>query len=595
MRPPQFTSRCEISGTFGVVASSHWIASQVGMALLESGGNAFDAAVAAGFTMQVAEPHQNSIGGEAVIMMYEAGSDEPRVVCGQGVAPAAATIARYRGWGVDVIPSTGLLPAVVPGAFDAWLVMLRDYGTRKLADVLTPAIEYARNGMPLVQEAVDLIEKAAERFRTKWTSSAAVYLQAGRTPNVGELFSNPVLADTYSALLDAALSAGNDRDRQIEAARESFYCGFIADQIDRFVANPIGTDGQPMCNAGLLTADDIAGWRATYERPVCCRFHGLDIYKPGPWTQGPVLLQVLALIRNSNLFDLDPFGAEYVHTLVEAVKLAFADREAWYGDSNVGGVPIDALLSEEYNERRRTLITSNASKDFRPGRPSGRTPRLPKFKHHVSGGLDNQFLVVDAAAERGAGDTCHIDVIDRHGNMVAATPSGGWLYGSPTIPELGFALSTRGQMFWLQEGIASALMPGTRPRTTLSPTIALDRKGDRAIAIGSRGADYQDQWIGQAFLRHVGFDFDLQSAVDSPMFQCDHWPRSDYPRDATPCKVSMDDRFTKRALDEMRERGHDVRVPQGKRWGRVCAARKNGSLLAAAASFVPPHFLAVGR
>jgi gamma-glutamyltranspeptidase/glutathione hydrolase len=588
------TSRMEIKGTFGVVASSHWIASQVGMSILERGGNAFDAAVAAGFAMHVAEPQQNSLGGEAVIIFLPANESVPRVICGQGVAPASASIASYRSRGIEIIPSTGLFPAVVPGAFDAWMLLLKDFGTKTLGEVLHPAMEYARDGIPLSHEAVELIQKSADRFRSKWLTSAQIYLPDDKVPTAGALLRLPALAKTYAALLAVGEAAGNQRERQIEAARHAFYHGFVAERIDSFVANPIAPDGTLMCEPGYLTAQDLAEWHATYEEPVQYNFQGFSIYKPGPWCQGPVMLQVLALLRNFDIFAMDPFGVEYIHLMVEASKLAYADRDAWYGDPKFINVPISDLLSDDYNRARAQLIGSDASKELVPGELPDRRARLPQYKTNVSGGFDVQLLVVDDPQNRSRGDTCHIDVIDRYGNVVAVTPSGGWLYGSPTIPDLGFALGTRGQMSWLQEGLASSLRPKARPRTTLSPTIAVHQDGS-VLAIGSRGADYQDQWILQTFLRHVGFGFDLQAALDAPMVQCDHWPRSDYPRDASPCKVTLDDRFSKDILEQLTQRGHRVRTPNGRRWGRVCAARKSGALLAAAASSTPNHFLAVGR
>ena len=592
MSKGSFSDRHEISGTFGVVASSHWMASQAGMAVLETGGNAFDAAVAAGFVMQVVEPHQNGLGGDAVIMLRRAESDLPQVICGQGVAPAAASIARYKGLGLDLIPGTGLLAAVVPGAFDAWMLLLRDYGIRGLADVLPMAIGYAHNGFPLTREAAKEIAKAAKRFRSEWRSSAFVYLPGNEVPVAGALFRNIRLAETYNALLSEAIAASSDRCEQIEAARRAFYRGFIAEKVGEFFDGPKDHEGRVMCAEGLLSADDMFRWGATYEDAVSYSYGDVQVYKPGPWTQGPAFLQFLALLKYFDLCEVNPCGADYVHTIVECLKLAYADREAWYGDPNFVRVPIEDLLSEKYNLARKDLIRNQASPELIPGQPNNAYPTLPSYKLSVSGGASAEVAASDLRP-RAKGDTCHIDVIDRWGNMVAATPSGGWLHGAPTIPELGFSTSTRGQMFWLQEGLPSSLTPGARPRTSLSPTIALDKSG-AALAFGSRGGDYQDQWIAQFFLQHLNGS-DLQDAADVPMFHSDHWPRSDYPRDASPAKLTVDERFAPTVIEQLKNRGHDVHIHPGRRWGRSCAAKKCGILLKAAASSSVPQALAVGR
>jgi gamma-glutamyltranspeptidase/glutathione hydrolase len=588
-----FSNRNEIAGTFGVVASSHWIASQAGMAILEAGGNAFDAAVAAAFVMQVVEPHQNGIGGDAVIMLQSAADEAPQVLCGQGTAPAAATIGRYRSLGINIVPSTGLLSAVVPGAFDAWMLLLRDYGTRTLADVLSMAIDYACSGFPMTYEASKEIAKASKRFRSEWRSSASIYLPGNEVPAPGALFRNTILGKTYVDLLKQSMAASSDRCEQIEAARNIFYKGFIAEKIGNFFANPQDSNGEIMCPSGLLGANDMCNWAATYEKPISYDFEGIRVYKPGPWTQGLAFLQFLALLRHFNIREVDPLGSDYVHLTVECLKLAYADREAWYGDPNFVRVPIDDLLSDKYNSRRKNLITSEASLELRPGQPADEKPILPRFEVNVSGGASAEVAASDVRS-RAKGDTCHIDVIDRWGNTVAATPSGGWLHGSPTIPGLGFSISTRAQMFWLQEGLPSSLIPGARPRTSLSPTIAVEKNGT-TLAFGSRGGDYQDQWIAQFFLRHTCFAMDLQESADAPMFHSDHWPRSDYPRDATPGKLTMDERFSSNAINELRGRGHDVHIHPGRRWGRNCAAKKSGALLTAAASASVPQALAVGR
>jgi gamma-glutamyltranspeptidase/glutathione hydrolase len=581
-----------VYGTFGVVTSSHWIASQVGMGILERGGNAFDAAVAAGFAMQVVEPHQNGLGGDVVIIAYPAKADRPQVICGQGVAPARATIDRYKSLGLSLIPSRGFLSAVVPGAFDAWMLLLRDFGSMPLEAVLAAAISYAQSGFPLSEEATREIAKAEPLFRSEWPSSAEIYLPDNAVPQPDSLFRNPTLADTYLKILHSATEASHDRCMQIEAARSVFYNGFVADEIDRFFAIPIAGDRGHEPIAGLLTGEDLSSWCATIEDPISLDFREFTLFKPRFWTQGPAFLQILAMATGSNIFDRDPLGAEYVHWIVEASKLAYADREAWYGDSLDSSFPLEFLLSDAYSRSRSGLISDRASMDIVAGSLGDELPRLPHYQIRVSGGAAEESAMRPSSGVLGG--TCHIDVIDKWGNAAAATPSAGWLHGSPTIPKLGFSITNRGQMFWLQEDLASSLRPGTRPRTTLSPSAATTRDGSMFV-FGSRGGDYQDQWILQSFLMHAVFGMDLQSAVDSPKFHSDHWPRSEYPRDANPGKLTLDDRFRPDVVDQLRQKGHAIRIQSGRRWGRNCIACKDGQLLLAAVSSSIPQAKAVGR
>ena len=351
-----FTTRPEILGTFGVVASTHWLATATGMATLERGGNAFDAAVAAGFALQVVEPHLNGPGGDLPIILYSARRDATEVICGQGVAPRAATISAYRALGLDLVPGTGLLAAVVPGAFDAWLRMLRDHGTLPLRDVLAPAIGFAGNGYPLVPMISATIERVRDLFATEWQTSAAIYLPGGDVPAPGSLFRNPALAATYQRILAEAESVGGDREAQIEAARRAWYRGFVAEAIDRFCRSNEVLDVTGRRHRGLLTADDLAGWEASVEPPLTCDYHGYTLCKAGPWSQAPVALQQLALLKGFDLRGLSATDPAFVHTVVECAKLAFADREAFYGDPDFVEVPIATLLGEPYNAARRRLV-----------------------------------------------------------------------------------------------------------------------------------------------------------------------------------------------------------------------------------------------
>ncbi|MEY2244299.1 gamma-glutamyltransferase family protein [Streptomyces sp. BF23-18] len=605
-----FTTRPTLQGTFGMVSSTHWLASQSAMAVLEDGGNAYDAAVAAGFVLHVVEPHLNGPAGEVPIILAPA--DGPvRVLCGQGVAPAGATVAHYRSLGLELVPGTGPLAAAVPGAFDAWMLLLRDHGTKPLADVLKYAIGYAEDGHAPVERVGETVDSVRALFETEWTSSAQVYLPDGRSPRPGELFRNPALAATWRRLLDEASGAG-DRAAEIDAAREVWRSGFIAEALVRQAGRPtMDTSGKR--HTGTLTAADLAGWSAAYEAPATYDWRGWTLCKAGPWSQGPVLLQQLALLPP----ELPRHGsADYVHLLVEGCKLAMADREAWYGDA--AEVPLGDLLSEPYNAARRALVGDKASYELRPGSPGGRDPRLSGHAR-VAAAEESGFdaLAVPGAGEptlgRAAaepevapdggtrGDTCHLDVVDRWGNMVAATPSGGWLQSNPVVPELGFPLGTRLQMAWLEEGLPNSLTPGRRPRTTLTPSVAL-RDGVPVMAFGTPGGDQQDQWQTHFFLSvalrpQVRGGLDLQGAIDAPNWHNDSFPSSFYPRGMRPGGLTVESRTDEGVVEELRRRGHDVTVAEGWSEGRLCAvARDPGTgILSAGANARGMQGYAVGR
>ncbi|WP_426596005.1 gamma-glutamyltransferase family protein [Cellulomonas sp. McL0617] len=558
-----------------MVASTHWLASGVGMRVLEAGGNAFDAAVAAGFTLNVVEPHLNGLGGDAPILGYQASDGHTFTVCGQGTAPALATIDAYRSLGLDLVPGTGHLAAVVPGAFGAWLDLLARYGTLPLSEVLEPAIGYARDGYPLVPDAADTISAVADLFADHWPSSAAVYLPA---PAPGARFRNPQLAETFSRLADQR----GTRDQQIEAARRAFYEGFVAEAVDSFVSGAPVLDTSGREHAGFLRGSDLAGWRATEEPTVSVRFAGRTVHKTAAWGQGPVLLQQLAMLEALGITpDADP--VDLVHTVVEVAKLAFADREAWYGD--VPDVPLDTLLSAPYAAERARLVGPTAAEGLLPGSPDGRTPRLaanlwaaPSSDHHAPGVGEPV-----TSARRSSGDTCHLDVVDQWGNRVSATPSGGWLQSSPVVPGLGFSLPTRAQMFWLEPGLPGSLVPGRRPRTTLSPGMILDDDGT-GLAFGTPGGDQQDQWTVPFLLRLLVGGLDLQAAIDAPTWHSTHVPSSFYPRTHTARGLVAESRLGAHVLTALAGRGHVVHDAGPWALGRLSAAgqRADGLLVAAA-------------
>jgi gamma-glutamyltranspeptidase/glutathione hydrolase len=591
---PEFSTRPEILGTFGVVASTHWLASGVGMAVLERGGNAFDAAAAAGFTLQVVEPHLNGPGGDCPIILHSTAAGGQEVICGQGVAPAAATIAHFEQLGLDLVPGTGLLPAVVPGSFDAWLTMLERHGSWRLADVLAFAIGYAEHGFPLVPRISATINRIAPLFTAEWPSSAAVFLPGGAVPAPGSLFRNPDLAATYARI--ARDSAGGTREQEIARARALWYQGFIAETVGNFYATEV-LDTSNRRHRGLLTAQDFSQWRATVEAPLAYDYGRYRVLKCGPWSQGGAFLQTLALLKEIDIAAMDPVGADFVHTVIEAQKLAFADREAFYGDPDFSDVPMDVLLSDAYNDARRRLIGAEASHALRPGSIPGHAGWVDhEAGLRVAENLSNLGAGEPTVARLGAigGDTCHVDVIDAAGNMVSATPSGGWLQSSPVVPGLGFPITTRGQMFWLKPGLPNSLAPRKRPRTTLSPGFAL-RDGKAWMAFGTPGGEQQDQWACAMFLRMVHHNLDIQQAIDAPGFHTEHWPSSFWPRGARPGRVVIEERFGTAVADALAERGHAVEI--GPPWseGRLSAARIEGTLRKAGANARGQQGYAVGR
>ena len=594
-----FTTRPEISGTFGVVTSTHWLASAVGFGILEKGGNAFDAAVATGFALQIVEPHLNGPMGEFPAVFHSVETGKTQVLCAQGPAPAGATIAHYKDQGLSLVPGSGLLATVIPGAFDGWMLMLRDHGTMTLRDMLEPAIHYAETGHPLLPRVAATIEGLQDFFRTEWPTSAETWMPGGNVPRGGELFRNPVLAATYARVLSEA-ECVEGREAQIDKARWVWSQGFVAEAVDAFVRETEAMDAAGGRRKGVLTGQDIAGWQATYEQPLTYDYHGWRVAKTGPWGQGPILLQCLSLLKDKDIAALDPNGAEFMHVVIEALKLAFADREAYYGDPNHVDVPMTELLSDAHASARATLIGATASHEQRPS-------RLPGYEHladaaiaravSLSGGDVNASAGEPTMAHLSEkrGDTVHIDTIDRWGNMVSVTPSGGWLQSSPVIPGLGFPLNSRAQMFWLDEGLNQSLAPGRRPRTTLSPSLAFH--GDRpAMVFGTPGGDQQDQWQLILFLRLVHQGLNLQEAIDAPLFHSQHFTSSFYPRAALPGQMMAESTFGADVLNVLRAKGHIVNDAEPWTVGRLTAAsRSPEGILKAAATPRLMQAYAIGR
>lgn len=570
-RPVSFATRPVLQGTLGMVAAGHYLAAAIGLRLLETGGNAVDAGVAAGFALALLKPQSVGIGGEGPILIHLAKEGRSVAVTGQGWAPRAATIDWFSSRGISLIPSDGFLPATVPAQFAAWCTALQHFGTASLADVLGPAVEMAESGFPMYSALRNGVARVADRFLTEWPSSAAVYLPGGRLPEEGELVRNPDWARTLKGAIDASLrAAGSGRQAAIQAAIDYFYTGPVAEQAVRFSsANAFGDDTGEK-HTGLLSLDDFAAYGAngtSIEEPVRVTYRGVEVLKCGPWSQGPVLLQQLKLLEGYNLRGLGHNTAEYLHVYLESAKLAFADRERYYGDPEFTTVPMGRLLSDEYAAQRRELIDSRrASLEQRPGSAG--------VAHAASAA---RWPVVTA-------DTTHVDAVDQWGNLFAATPSGGWIGSSPVVEGLGFPLGTRGQMFYLDQQHANALVPRKRPRTTLSPSLAL-RQGQPWLAFGTPGGDQQDQWSLQFFLNVVDFGMDMQEALDAPTVHTTHFPGSFYPHNAEPGGTRVESRIPPEVRDELAARGHKVTVDGPWSHGQVTAvAREGNGVLSGAAS-----------
>ncbi|MBN9153111.1 MAG: gamma-glutamyltransferase [Microbacterium sp.] len=581
-RPAPFTTRPTLRGSFGMAASTHWIATATAQSVLERGGNAFDAAVAGAFVLHVVEPHLNGPGGDLVGLFATAADPAPTVLMGQGPAPTAATIDHYRNEGLDLVPGAGGLAAAVPGAVDAWLLLLRDHGTWELADVLAYAVGYARDGHPLVPQAAAAIGRVAGLFRSHWTTSAALWMPQGDVPAAGEVVVNPAYASVLDSLVHASCTVRDDgpvgRAARIDAARREWKTGVVAQASSSFLATP-HRHSEGGDHAAVITADDFAAFEAAYEPAVTREFRGHTIAKAAAWSQGPALLQLLGILDGFDEDRLDPSQEVGAHTILEAEKLAYADRDAWYGDADVD---IDALLSEDYAAERRALIGTEASGELRPGTLPGRVPFRPPLRAHTAGVTSADPMA--APSGRTKGDTCHIDVVDRWGNMVSATPSGGWLQSSPVVPELGFCLGTRLQMTWLEPGHPASLTPGRRPRTTLTPTLVL-RDGAPLFAMGSPGGDQQDQWQVLALLRMLVGGYAPQEAIDAPALHTTAMPESFWPRTWTPAGAVVEDRLGSALIEGLERRGHAVTRAGDWSLGRVSAVgrdRESGLLWAAA-------------
>jgi gamma-glutamyltranspeptidase/glutathione hydrolase len=546
-RTTSFTTRPLYLGRRGLLASGHYLAARAGQRMFDKGGNAIDAAVASGFALNLVKPHLNGLGGEVPILIYSAADKKVFSLSGQGWIGKAATVDYFRNLKIKVIPGDGFLPACVPAAFGTWAFALQRFGTLTLKDVLEPAIDLAENGFPMYAHLRRSLIGLAKRFRSQWPSSAALYLPDDKVPAIGDLHKNPEWAAIMKKAVEAEIRSRKlGRAEAIGAAIDFWYKGEVADKIVAYMSKTEVRDASKQAHKGLLSKEDFSAWKPTLEPPVSVSYRGLTVYKCGPWTQGPVFLQQLRLLEGFNLEKMGHNSASYIHTVIEAAKLAFADREKFYGDPAFVKVPLEKLLSKAYADERRKLIDPRkASLEMRPGEGPKHTPEsLDEVLHEETDEVHDH-------------DTTHTCAADIKGNMMAATCSGGWIPSSPVIPGLGFPMGTRGQMFRLDPHDAGVVAPRKRPRTTLTPSLVL--KDDKPYMVfGTPGGDQQDQWTLQFFLNFVHFGMNVQEAIDSPNFHTDHFPSSFYPRRAKPGSLVVESRIPEETRKELAARGHKV-------------------------------------
>lgn len=555
-----------IVGFRGAIASEHYLSAQAGMDVLKQGGNAFDAAAAATLVEGVVNPHMFTIGGECPMLLYAAQEDRVVAINGNTEAPAGATLDVYQQRGFQLIPPEGVFAAGVPSAFGALITMLLRYGTLPFETIAEPAYWIARDGFPVHAGLAHMpgfsIQANREKFLDLWSSSAKLYLDSHQSvPLPGQKLRNQAMAGLLEALTSAAGNRRkNARQTGLKAALEMFYKGDVAAEIEAFVA----------AQGGLLHRSDLARFQTFVEEPAVIDFHDTTVFKCGPWSQGPVFLQLLKLLEGFDLAGMGHNSADYLHVWIEAAKLAYADREQFYADPRFFDVPLRELLSADYGHARRSLIDHrHANGQHRPGDPRRSMPLLPE---------DEVF----SWSNWGYG-TVHVAVIDKWGNMAALTPSGGWISGNEVIPSLGFPLTTRLQTFYLDARHPNVIAPGKRPRTTLSPSLAF-RRGKPWMVFGTMGGDQQDQWTSQFFLNRVLFNMSVQEAIETPKVTFDHSPAIFYPHDAFPKQVRLEARIPGPVVDQLNSRGHLVQREADWAAGFICAvARDTDGMLEAGA------------
>ena len=557
-RPVADTFRPVVRGKRGAVAAGHPLSAEAGLRLLQQGGNATDAGCAAILAASVIEFSHFSFGGEVPIIIKPS-SGAVAVINGQGIAPQLATrqffldqaIKSQREKGQPFIPSSGILPATVPAVLDAVVTALDRFGTKSLAEVIQPAIELAE-GVPIDELRATYIERTRKVFEP-WPTSARLFLPGGRVPKPGEMFSQPDLARTLREIVKAERAAASrGRHAALMAARDYFYKGVIAKRISEFCE----------ANGGLLRASDFAAFHAKVEEPAHASYHGYEVYKTGFWAQGPVMLEMLNVLEGYDLQAMKHNSADYIHTLTETMKLAFADRDRYYGDPDFVRVPGGELLAKDYAAMRRSLIDKKrASLEQRPGDPMNKKPLINGAPHPA---LTGKSSVPEA--ER-ANDTTCVNVIDKDGNLFSATPSGAWL---PTVVagDTGVMLGQRMQSFLLEEGHPNVLQPGKRPRVTLSPTLVM-KEGKPFMVLSTPGGDNQDQSLIQVLLNIIEFGMNVQEAVEAPRFQTLHFVSSFDDHRFNPGMLNLEDRIAKEVSNDLASRGHKVETQTS--WGNPSA------------------------
>jgi gamma-glutamyltranspeptidase / glutathione hydrolase len=545
--------RPTIAVTRHAIAAGHYLAASAGFAILEAGGNAIDAGVAAGIALGVLQSDLVDVAGVAPIMIYLAESREVVTVAGLGPWPKALDPEFFMRAHGGTIPK-GVLRTVVPAAPDAWITALARWGTMSFGEVAAAAIRFARDGFPMYPLMAESLARHAADHR-RWPSSAAIFLPGGRPPAAGEIFRQTDLAASLEYMADEErAAASHGREAGLEAARGAFYRGDIARKIVAFMQD----------EGGLLSAEDLALYRSPVGPPERRRFGDLEVFTCGAWCQGPVLLQALALLEGTDLAAFGHNSADYVHHLTEALKLAFADREAYYGDPAMVEVPLATLISEDYAARRRALIRADRAWPEMPpagepgegGRGFGRHPPAPGSK---------------ARDPNPEPDTSYVCVADRFGNLFSATPSDG-SYGSPVVPGTGLVPSNRGSQSRPDPRHPAGAAPGKRPRLTPNPALAI-KGGDRFLPFGTPGGDVQTQAMLQVLLNRFVFEADLQAAIESPRFASYSYPSSFAPFEYYPGRLALEARIPEAVIAELARRGHEIQRWPDWIWtaGAVCA------------------------
>ena len=551
-------TRPVVRGQNGVVACGHYLAAELGITIMRKGGNAIDSGVAMVLAQSLLESRSFGFGGEIPTLIYSARDKKVYEIDGNAAAPKAATIKKLKELGYDKIPDDGFMPAGVCAVLDAVVNMLDRFGTMSFAEVAEGAIRLAEQGYPMYEGQRQRIIQNEKRFKEEWPTSAALFLrEGGRIPELGEIQINSDFANTFKRLVNAekeALKAGGNRHSGLMAVRDYFYKGPIAEELVKFQKENKFRDKEGGTNYGLLTVEDFAEYECRIGEPVSVNYRGYDVYKCGPWTQGPVFLQQLNILEEYDLNAMGHNSVEYIHTWIETAKLAHADKHKYYGDPDFVYVPMAGLLSKKYADERRKLINPDkASLELRPGDP------YPYDTYPEKRPKDLDLGAIDRVLQDHG--TTGTRAIDADGNMFSATPSGGWIFGSPVIPGLGFCLGTRIQMFYLEEGLAKSLAPGKRPCTSLTPTLVM-KDGEPVMVFGMPGGDLQDQGTLSCFLNIIDFGMELDDALEAPKFWTNHFPSLFYPLEARPGRMSIERRV--RDLDSkveaLKAKGHNVGV-----------------------------------